>query len=177
MHLPGYHQRVARWVPDDMLVPAVRSGRCPRKYADLSVPDRAWVIAGLTQAGLTAEHISNLLGCCVRTVRVVQSSPMAQICRAYMRETAAFTGETRLLRSELSAATVALNTAEGEAKRLRDRLVRLTSPKTRDGIPLCARGHPMSKYNVYTHGSRRLCRECHKQDQANYRARKVTVDA
>jgi len=164
---------VPRWQPDEQLIPAVRTGRCTRTYQHLTPADRCWVVAGLSEQGLTAEKIARLLGCSLRTVRIIKADPMTVVCRTLMVETAAFTSETRLLRSELTAASVALSAAEGETRRLRDRLVRISMRRDEAGVPLCARGlHPMGRYQTYEHNGRRFCRTCHRDDQAKYRARR-----
>ena len=163
-----------RWVPDEQLIPAVRTGRCPRRYQDLAPADRAWVVAGLSRSGLTAEKIAGLLGCSLRTVRVWQAEPMTIVCQRYMREVEAFTGELRLIRSEHTRLTSELEAAQRETRRLHERLVRVTSPRTPAGAPLCPKNqHEMTAYNSYTDPTGRVwCRDCHRERQAEHRARK-----
>ena len=158
-----------KWEPDEQLVDAIRTGRCSQSYSDLTRPDRAWVVAGLTDAGLTSEHIAELLGCSLRTVHVVKTDPLTAVCLTYMAETAAFHREVRLLRSELTRMTCDRDTAALSASRLRTTLARITAERSQT----CSKGlHDMDKYNTYTdpHG-RRWCRECGRLRQAQRRRR------
>jgi Homeodomain-like domain len=166
-----------RWVPDEQLIPAIRTGRCPRRYTDLSVPDRAWVILGLAQAGMTAEHIAELLGCSLRTVWVVRADPITKVLATYLQDLQAFQQQERLLRSELSRMTSERDTAAASAARLRAHLVRVTAPKDTAGVELCSKGlHPMTRYNTYEHGGRRWCRECRRITMQSHRERRK-IDA
>lgn len=159
-----------RWEPDDQLVDAIRTGRCSQTYSDLSRPDRAWVVAGLTQAGLTSEHIAELLACSLRTVHVVKTDPLTAVCLTYMAEAEAFHRELRLLRSELTRMTADRDHAALSASRLRSTLARITAERSK----LCGKGlHEMTAYNTYTAPSgNRFCRECNRLRAAQYRARR-----
>lgn len=137
------------------------------------MPDRAWVVAGLSRLGVTAERIAELLGCSRRTVWVVKADPLTAVMVRLMTETEAFTGETRLLRSELTRMTAERDRHALSEARLREHLVRVTSPRDVAGAPLCGKGlHPMTPYNTYSRGGRVWCRECHRDRQAAHRARK-----
>jgi hypothetical protein len=167
---------VQRWQPDEQLVGAIRSGRCSHTYADLSREDRCWAVAGLLVDGCTAERIAELLRCSLRTVHVVKANPMTAVCLAYMTESVAFERESRMLRDEL---TQALSRAEREAlaaSRLRSTLARVTAAKVVDGAPPCSKGrHAMTPYNTYTdRRGRNWCRECHRERQAEHRAKRRT---
>lgn len=167
------------WTPDSQLVAAVRTGRCGRTYQDLSPPDRAWVVAGLTIAGFTAETIAELLGCSLRTVRVVIAEPAHSVCVAFMTEIETFSQEMRLARSELDSLTVERDAAVATAARLRAHLDRVTASRDTKGVPLCAkRLHHMSGYNVYRDpAGRSWCRECSRQRQQDSRAKRRAVCA
>lgn len=161
-----------RWLPDEQLIPAVKTGRCPRHYSDMSVPDRAWVISGLCKAGMTAEHIAELLGCSLRTVWVVRGDPITAVMATYQQQMEAYRQETRLLRSELARMTAERDAAVTSAARLRTNLVRVTAPKGADGVAMCSKGlHPMTPYNTYVHERRQFCRECRRINSANHRQR------
>ena len=159
-----------RWEPDDQLVPAVLAHR-PQAMTDLSLPDRCWVVAGLTLAGLTAEDIAARLSCSLRLVRALRAEDMTRVCQRMQQESSTFADELRLSRSEHRAAIAVADAAALEVRHLRSQLVRLTTPPTQS----CSRGHDMSgPYAAYTHAptGRRFCRECHRERQATYRARR-----
>lgn len=67
-------QRVERWEPDLHLLVHAKMGGC--RAVDLTGPDRAWVVAGLTAAGLTADEIADRLHCSLRLVRQIKAEPM-----------------------------------------------------------------------------------------------------
>ena len=161
-----------RWVPDDQLVPAVLSRVRPYTMASLTPPDRCWVVAGLTLAGLTAEDIAERLSCSLRLVRALRAEDMTQVALHFQRESSAFADELRLARSELRAASLAHTASDLEVQRLRKQLVRITTPPNG---PTCGRGHARTPYNTYVHepSGRTWCRECHRERQAAYRARKA----
>lgn len=164
------------WTPDEHLLASARAGRC-RRYADLSGPDRAWLVAGLSRDGVTAERVAELMGCSLRTVRAVKADPATTIAAAMLTEVGAFADELRLLRTELRAATLDRDAAARDAHRLRQALIRVTSSRNPDGVPACPSGHPWTPYNTYTEPGtgKRRCRECHRLRQARHRARKATA--
>ena len=162
---------MASWEPDEQLVHSVLAHR---SVGDLTVHDRAWVVAGLTRAGLTAEDIADRLSCSLRLVRTIRADPMTQVCSRMQAESEHFADEIRLLRSELRASAARASAAELEVSRLRRQLVRLTTPPEQS----CSRGHDLSSpYAVYVQQrtGRRFCRECHRERQAAYRARARAV--
>lgn len=165
---------LSRWTPDTQLVAAVRTGRCSRTYLDLTPQDRAWVVAGLTLEGHTAEAVAEMLGCSLRTVRVVIAEPAYSVCVAFMTEIEAFTQELRLARNELASLAVERDTAAATAERLRAHLDRVTASRDTKGVPLCAkRLHAMNRYNLYVDPSgRSWCRECSRQRQADSREKR-----
>jgi hypothetical protein len=166
----GYDARVQRWEPDDQLVAAILAGS-PRTMADLSGPDRCWLVAGLTLARLTAEDIADRMRCSLRLVRTIRAEDMTQVCLRMQQETEHFTDELRLARSEHRAALAALESMTVERDRLRDRLDRLLDAHI-VGAPPCPRcGTPVAGYNAYTWRERTFCRECHRRRNLAYRAR------
>lgn len=62
------------WEPDAHLVSAALDGRVQVKKLDAF--DRAWVIAGLFRAGLTAEAIAEKCSCSLRLVFQIKAEPM-----------------------------------------------------------------------------------------------------
>lgn len=139
--------------------------------ADLSGPDRCWLVAGLTLARLTAEDIADRMRCSLRLVRTIRADPMTQVCLRMQTETSAFSDEIRLARSEHRASVLALEAMTAERDRLRLQVDRLLSAAML-GEPPCPRcGTPITGYNAYAWRGRTFCRECHRVRQANYRAR------
>lgn len=139
--------------------------------ADLSTPDRCWLVAGLTLARLTAEDIADRMRCSLRLVRTIRAEEMTQVCLLMQQESAHFADELRLARSEHKAALAAVEAITGERDRLRHRLDRLLDSHV-VGDPPCPRcGTPVVGYNAYTWRERKFCRECHRRRQASYRAK------
>jgi hypothetical protein len=69
--------RAGQWEPDTNLVAYGLLGGL--RAVDLSGPDRAWVVAGLTAAGLTAEETARRLHCSLRLVRQIRVEPMTVV--------------------------------------------------------------------------------------------------
>jgi hypothetical protein len=127
----------------------------------------------LTLAGLTADDIALRLHCSLRLIRTIRAEP-ATILSAYVQaETRTFDSEMRLARSEQLRLEVELARTVGELERVRNRLLRATAPNNGNGAPLCSKGlHRMTPYNTYQHEGRLWCRECHRDRQADHRARR-----
>jgi hypothetical protein len=161
---------VQRWEPDEQLVAAVLAGS-NRTMADLSAPDRCWLVAGLTLARLTAEDIADRMSCSLRLVRTIRAEDMTQVCLRMQEETEHFTDELRLARSEHKAALASVAAITGERDRLRLRLDRLLDAHAVGAVPCPKCGTPVAGYNAYTWRQRKFCRECHRRRQASYRAK------
>ena len=162
-----------RWQPDQQLVPAVLAApRATRPMADLAGPDRAWVVAGLTLAGMTAEEIADRLACSLRLVRTIRAEDMTAVCLLYQAESEHFADELRLARSEAGRLTSELADAHAQIRALRDQVARLI------GTPLCRKcGEPLVGYNLYVEpgSKRRRCRNCHRNRQKDWRAKRSAV--
>ena len=63
-----------RWQPDAALVLTVRTRTLP--IADLSGPDRAWIVASLTVEGWTVAAIADRLACSLRLIQQIKAEPM-----------------------------------------------------------------------------------------------------
>ena len=168
--LLGYDRPVQRWEPDELLMAAVLAGS-KRTMSDLSPPDRCWLVAGLTLARLTAEDIADRMRCSLRLVRTIRAEDMTQVCIRMQEETAHFTNEVRLARSEHRAAIAALDRMTGERDRLRVQLDRLLDAHLVGDNPCPRCGTPVAGYNAYVWRERTFCRECHRRRNAAYRAR------
>lgn len=66
-----------RWQPDNALVFAVRARRVP--IADLTGPDRAWLVAALTVEGWTVAAIADRLKCSLRLIQQIKAEAMTQV--------------------------------------------------------------------------------------------------
>ena len=142
-----------------------------RTMADLSAPDRCWLVAGLTLARLTAEDIADRMRCSLRLVRTIRAEDMTQVCLRMQEESEHFASELRLARSEHRAALATVAAVTGERDRLRGQLDRMLDAHTL-GAPPCPKcGTPVAGYNAYQWRERKFCRECHRRRQASYRAK------
>lgn len=161
-----------RWAPDEQLVPAIlASGKRVDGMKQLDGPDRCWVVAGLTVAGLTAEDIADRLDCSLRLVRSIRAEDMTQVCVIMARESRNFADELRLARADAKAKTQELDETNAELVRTKGQLSRLIDAQI-VGARLCGKcGTPMVGYNVYVHKKtgKEYCRECHRRRQQNYR--------
>lgn len=158
-----------RWEPDGQLIPAYLTGARPELR--LSTADRAWVVAGLTLAGKTAEDIAERIGCSLRLVRTIRADPLTQVCLFYQREVETFRSEIHMAQSEYRTLSQNLSASEKELTRVRAQLANLIALHRGDQkFPKC--GHPMDRYNTYEHGSKKFCRTCHRDREKNRRAAK-----
>lgn len=156
-----------------MLIPAVLAGR-NLHMADLTKPDRCWLVAGLTISGFTGDDIADRLHCCIRVVRALLADP-ATILAAYVQaESATFDSEMRLARSEQMRLQAELGRVVGELARVRQRLAKATTPK--GGLPRCVRGHQLHRGNTYRHPTGKVyCRECQRERIRDWRAARKTA--
>lgn len=136
--------------------------------ATLSDADRAWVVAGLTHAGMPSEEIAERMSCSLRQVYTIKAQPMTSVCLLMQQESRMFADELRMVSLELRAATVRLVTTAEENTRLRGQLQRAIA-----GTPMCSAGHPLDRYNSYHRPDGRTdCRQCHRERAVRYRARR-----
>ncbi|QIG58997.1 HNH endonuclease [Gordonia phage AnClar] len=151
-----------RWEPDEHIVAAARAGRLT--MADLDSPDRAWVVAHLTAEGMTAADAADRLSCSVRLIKTVRADPMTAVVALLIAETAAFEGESRLLRSELAVANTAAAQCAAETERLRAQVARLVGERS------CNAGHELTPWNSYRRPDGRIeCRQCIAARSRRYR--------
>lgn len=154
-----------RWEPDAHLVDAARCGRLT--MAELAPPDRAWAVAHLTAEGMTAAEIADRLGCSLRLVKAVRADPMTAVVALLIAETAAFEGETGMLRSELRATTRDAAALTSTVADLRAQVARLT------GEARCRSGHALTPWNTYVRpDGRPECRACIAGRSRSYRERR-----
>lgn len=161
-----------RWSPDELLIPAVLCGGT-RRMSDLSAADRAWLVAGLTRAGVTAESIADRMSCSLRLVRTIKADPMTALATMMQAESDNFANEMRLLRSEHSRALAAADAAQAELESARRQIARLTTAAAARRATHCTAGHALTLYNTYVASTgKRYCRECHRLRQARYRSQR-----
>jgi hypothetical protein len=161
-----------RWVPDEFLVASVLgSPRAFRRMSELGLADRAWLVAGLTLAGLTAGEIASRLSCSVRLVKSVRADPVAGVAVWCLGRVGGLESELRGERVAHSGSRRELARVRGEVLRLRRQVDELVDALAVGGVDACRRGHPLVPYNTYRHGGKRFCRTCHRDRQAGYRAK------
>lgn len=80
---PPPHDVCERWQPDENLIDHARLARL--SVTALSGPDRAWVVAGLTAAGWTADAIAHQLRCSLRLVKQIRAEPMTIVAAYALR--------------------------------------------------------------------------------------------
>lgn len=161
-----------RWEPDNQMVAAVlASPKAWRGMTQLCDWDRAWLVAGLTLANMTAWEIAERLGCSLRLVRSIRAEDRTQACVAAQRDNHELTDDLRTERGEHALTRRDLAEALTREARLQtklDQIVdRLTTTGKVDTFPRCV--HPLVPYNTYEHKGQKRCRECRREWQANLR--------
>lgn len=153
-----------RWEPDDQMVAAALSSpKSFRKMTDLSAADRAWLVAGLTVAGVTAQDIADRTGCSLRLIRAIRAEEITQMAVLLHTETRALGDELRVEHIEHVATQHQLMESRSEADRLRGQVDHLVKALAKfEPVRVCPKKHPMVGYNVYRHGGREYCRECNR---------------
>lgn len=177
----GFGKPPGQWLPDAQLLPALLAGSTSVTYTQMTRGDRAWAIAGLRRAGVTAEAIAEQLVCSLRQVRAVAAEPAAIMARFYMDETEAFDNTLRMLQGDVGR--LDRERAEAEADRdrylgqLRNMIDAAMTGEIGPSFPKC--GHPKTYGNTYKapKTGKLSCRMCHCDAQAEYRARqKLATD-
>jgi hypothetical protein len=170
---------VVRWVPDEQLVASVlASPRAWRGATALSGPDRAWLVAGLTLAGLTAADIAGRLSCSVRLVKSIRAEDLTAVSVWAQREVSGLADCVRVERVAHSGTRRELVAARAEVARLRGQVEDLLSALVVGRVDTCRRGHPLVGYNLYRSGGKRFCRECRRGwDVVNRRRSRGSVNA
>jgi len=154
-----------------MVAAVLSMPKASRKMTELSGPDRSWLVAGLTLAGVTADEIAERTGCSRRLVMAIRAEDMTQVCKIAQQQTGELEAELSAERSEHSVTRRDLVEKVAEAERLRmqlDQVLGKLMVGTLTAFPRC--GHPRVKYNTYSHGGAERCRECRRKWQADRRA-------
>ena len=172
----GFGKPATKWQPDDQLIPALLAGSTSVTYAQMTRGDRAWAIAGLRRAGITAEAIAEQLACSLRQVRAVAAEPAAVLARFFMDEADVFENTLRMYQGDV--ARLDRERAEAEADRdrylsqLRHMIDAAMTGEIGPSFPKC--GHPKTWGNTYTapKTGKTSCRMCHADAQSEYRERR-----
>lgn len=149
-----------RWEPDNQMVAAVLSSpKAWRGMTQLCDWDRAWLVAGLTLAGMTAKDIAERLGCSLRLVRSIRAEDRTQACVAAQEDNHLLTDDLRTERCEHGLTRRELTEALAANERLQMQFDQLIDAHLTGRIETFRCGHPMVPYNTYEHGGKRYCRE------------------
>lgn len=172
----GFGKPPGQWLPDAQLLPALLAGSTSVTYAQMTRGDRAWAIAGLRRAGITAEAIAEQLLCSLRQVRAVAAEPAAIMARFYMDEADAFEDTLRMYQGDVARIDRERAEAQAAADRYRDQL-RTMIDGVGSSFPKC--GHPKTWGNTYKapKTGKLSCRMCHADAQAEYRERQRAAEA
>ena len=177
----GFGKPEGRWEPDAQLLPALLAGSTSVRYAEMTRGDRAWAIAGLRRAGITAEAIAEQLLCSLRQVRAVAAEPAAVLARFFMDEADAFEDTLRMYQGDVARLDRERAEAAASADRYRDQLRTMIDAamtgETGPSFPKC--GHPKTWGNTYKapKTGKLSCRMCHAEAQAEYRERQRAAEA
>lgn len=162
-----------RWEPDSHIVEAALSTpKFGKRMTDLSGPDRSWLVAGLTLAGMTTHTIAERLSCSLRLVKTIRADEMTQVCLVAQDREAAMLDELRKMELEYRLAQLSLKSKDAENIRLRRQLDQILDAHTSGSLSVFRRcGHPKVGYNVYRSHGREYCRECRRAWDQNHRKR------
>lgn len=153
-----------RWEPDGHLIEAALSTPKFRiTMRELSAPDRAWLVAGLTLAGLTAKEIAARLSCSLRRVRTIRAEDMTHVCLLAQQREASLSGDLRKMELEYRLARIDLDQQGRDLRRLKKQLDQVVDAHLVGTLSLFRCGHPKVGYNVYRHGGRDYCRSCRRE--------------
>lgn len=163
-----------RWEPDEHAIDAaLASPKAFRKMTELPGPDRSWLVAGLTLAGLTAEDIRIKYSCSLRLVRTIRAEDMTQMAVIARERVDAAEKALYAERSAHSNTRRELELAQREAARVQGQMDQLVK-KLCAGEPIatCYRGHPILDGSTYRSRGREFCRECNRENTIAYRERR-----
>lgn len=179
-------EAVERWEPDALMVSVVLSSpKASRGLKELSGPDRSWLVAGLTLAGMSAKEIAARTDCSIRLVKAIRAEPMTQVC-AFVHEeigkVAAVARAEKALRLATESDLEQSRLREARIQRQLDQVLGKLAAGALEAFPRC--GHPKVEWNVYVHRgvdsqgqpfSREYCRECNNARATQYRARRKSA--
>jgi len=168
-----------RWEPDNQMIAAILSSpKAWRGMTQLCDWDRAWLVAGLTLAGMTAKDIAERLDCSLRLVRSIRAEDRTQACVAAQQDNHLLTDDLRTERCEHGLTRSELAEALRLNSRLQMKLDQIVDKLTTGRLESFPCGCPRVDYNMYRHDGRAYCRQCRSDRQAKRRnLRKATLSA
>jgi hypothetical protein len=153
-----------------MIAAVLSTPKALRKMTQLSEMDRAWLVAGLTLAGVTAQDIADRMRCSLRLVRAIRAEELTQFAVVAQAQNRTLGDDLRSERCEHAVTRRDLSEAQAELERLRaqfDQVLDAHLAGQLKTFPRC--GHPMVPYNTYEHGGKRWCRTCGRERKAEAR--------
>lgn len=141
-----------------------------RKMTELSGPDRSWLVAGLTLAGVTAQDIADRMSCSLRLVRTIRADDMTQVCYLAQQQLKSMGDDLRQAELAQRLTERALTKANADVDRIRSQLDQIVDAHvagTLSTFPRC--GHPKVGYNVYRSQGKEYCRQCRSDWDKNNR--------
>ncbi|MFA5711487.1 hypothetical protein [Mycolicibacterium sp.] len=164
-----------------MVAAVLANPKASRRMTELSDPDRAFLVAGLTAAGVTAQDIADRTGCSLRLVRAIRAQEMTQVCVWALDQSRAADDLLRVEQIDHASTRAELGRERAEVKRLRmqlDQILDELQKSTLSAFPRC--GHPKVKWNTGRRVDRsgdaprvyEYCLECNRLRAAKCRAKK-----
>ena len=130
-----------RWVPDSELVSAtLAAARSHVPVTRMCAEDRAWLVSGLTLAGVRAVDIAAMLGCSRRLVMTIRAEPATLVATAARVECVELERELRAERCRHGVTRQRVVELEAELSRVRGQRDRLVESAGRVGaaLPRCS---------------------------------------
>lgn len=132
--MTGFSDRPGRrrpgWQPDEMLVTAALSGRVDART--MPAPDRAYLVASLQRAGLTAEDTARRMSVSLRLVRQIMADPLTAVVEHSLDQAEAAEATRESLAAAHADALRQAQCAQAAADRLkvqRDQLIGLRAAR------------------------------------------------
>ncbi|WP_082945090.1 hypothetical protein [Mycobacterium sp. 852013-50091_SCH5140682] len=153
-----------------MIAAVLSTPKSSRKMTQLSEMDRAWLVAGLTLAGVTAQDIADRMRCSLRLVRAIRAEDLTQFAVVAQTQNRTLGDDLRTERCEHAVTRRNLAEAQADLERLRAQFDQIVDAHMTGQLQVFKRcGHPMVPYNTYEHGGRKWCRTCGRERKAERR--------
>lgn len=152
-----------------MVAAVLSMPKASRKMTELSDPDRAWLVAGLTLAGMTAEDIAERTSCSRRLVMSIRAEDMTQVCKVAQKQTGEIGDELRAERCQHAVTRRELSEARASIERLQVQVDQLIDAMQAGELHTFNCGHPMVPFNMYRNGGKTYCRKCRTDRQMKRR--------
>lgn len=150
-----------RWRPDLHMIDSVLSlPKAPRKLTELDMPDRCWLVAGLTVRGLTAKRIAEICGCSERLAKSIRAEAAYQVAIVAHEQIEALTSRYHAEASEHSNTRRELQICRNESERVHKQFDQVIKSHVAGKVDTFRCNHPQVKYNMRERGGKKFCREC-----------------